>query len=124
MLPSDPRRLYAVIATGVIGPACIIWGVFVAIKGARTRKWRATHGVITASCVEPDWRDRSGYQFYRVVVSYTFSVAGSSLVGHQLCVGDSGGGLSDQDAQRRAQRYAAGTAVEVYYDPLDPSHAV
>ena len=124
MLASDPRRHIGAFVTGIAGLAFTIWSVVAAIKGARTRKWLTGHGIITVSRVEPDWRDRSGFQFYRVLISYTFSAAGSSRVGHQVSIGDGGGGFSAQDAQRRAQRYAAGTTVEIYYDPLDPSHSV
>jgi len=125
MLALESRRLFGVIATGVVGLSCIIWGVREAIKGARARKWRSTNGVITVSRVQPDWQDRWGNQLYRVVISYAFPVAGTSRVGHQVCVGDAGGGgLDAGKAQRRADRYAIGTPVEVYYDPLDPSRTL
>jgi hypothetical protein len=90
VLASDHRRQIGVFVTGIAGLAFTIWSVVAAIKGAGTHKWLTGHGMITVSRVEPDWRDRLGYQFYRVVISYTFSVAGSSRVGHQVSVGDGG----------------------------------
>jgi uncharacterized protein DUF3592 len=120
----EPRTVLAIIVTSGVGLTFIIWSVLEAIKGARTRRWPSAHGVITTSRLEPDYRSRSGTQFYRVVIYYHFSPASTSQVGHRVSIGDHGGGLSIEEAQCRARRYAEGVAVEVHYDPLDPTETV
>jgi len=124
MLALAPRNPVVAIVDGAVGLGLIMWGLSAAIKGARTRKWLCTRGVITVSRLEPSSRDQWGFRYYNVLISYRFSVAGTSREGYQVSVGAPGINLPAQAAQSLVDRYAPGTPVEVYYDPLDPSHTV
>ncbi len=87
---------------------------------AAAATWPSVEGRITAS--EVLTRRDEGELEYRPHVAYAYAVGGRAYAGDRVRFGLTRYGLDP--AKRLCARYAVGNAVQVYYDPTDPSHSV
>lgn len=60
---------------------------------------------------------------HRAAVSYVYEVAGKQWTSSRVFFGDEAF-IAGRGPERRADRYETGGAVQVYYNPEDPSQAV
>ena len=108
---------FAVMAIAVILHA--LWNILTALE---SRKWPAAAGVILSSRVEE--KVDAQYIYTRAVVSYRFNVGGEELVGRRACFGDVNSSTMKFLARRIVDRYRAGQAVTVRYNPTKPQECV
>jgi len=105
--------------------ACLWIGVLIAIgwraawhQARASERWPKTPGMMITGGVEhPAHRSNE----YTLRFRYEFNVGGIRHEGTHINAGDA------MDTRRFAEfseRYAAGKAVTVYYDPADPDHSV
>jgi hypothetical protein len=78
--------------------------------------WPQTSGTVISSTVQVS--ARAGHRDEHPLVYYAYQVAGIVYQGNRIR--RSGNGLP---ATRTVDRYPAGAAVVVYYDPLNPGHS-
>jgi hypothetical protein len=118
-----------VLAEGVV---VLVWGAvmttWVAVKASRasaSTTWPATTGQITASEVQegPSSGRLVPVVRYRAAIVYHYDVDGTQRAGTRVSMDEAPFG-SRSWAEERVERYPVATAVRVWYDPDDPSHAV
>ncbi|NHR07830.1 DUF3592 domain-containing protein [Chromobacterium haemolyticum] len=95
-------------------------------KAQQASAWPSVAGKIVSS--EVDWRharggDSSDRREFRAVVHYEYLVAGSVRHAERLRFPNPGYAGSDQQALEIVQRYPAGQAVQVFYNPQNPEEA-
>lgn len=119
----------------LLGVALAVFGVYFIWYGIEARGWPSVQGQIVATMVRShtlgtvprglpaDQRERA--RTYYPEVTYRWSVGGQTFTGSRYALGESQEDFSERaDAERAAARYPAGQAIEVFYDPADPSSAV
>jgi hypothetical protein len=91
---------------------------------ARANAWPVTQGEIVSSVVERRSSTESGKTrtTYLPVVEFAYTVGGNRLHSRQVKLGLEVSG-AESFAQTIVMRYPAGAAVDVHYDPQDPSNA-
>lgn len=102
-----------------------VQGLSIARRGAATWKWPTVRGRVSMSELEegpPSGRIMPVAR-YRPTITYSYLVNGREWSAHCVFVGDDAY-TSTHVARARVRKYAPGTAVEVRYDPADPSRAV
>ena len=109
-----------------IGAAISIYLWQQSAKAQQAASWPSTAGKIVSS--EVDWRqmrggDSSDRKEYRAIVRYEYLVAGSVHHAQQLRFPNPGYGGGEQQARDIVQRYPAGQAVQVFYNPQNPEEA-
>jgi hypothetical protein len=90
----------------------------------QAQKWPSVRGTIVQSAIE-SYRETSNGRtttMYRPAVEYSYQVHGRELHGAQIKLGMTAGGMQAY-AEKIAARYPVGGAVEVHYDPTNPSTA-
>jgi hypothetical protein len=98
-------------------------------QAAATEAWPTVGGTITASRLDRQSRTqtrqgrRTTHTTYTPVVDYTFDVGGRVLQGSKIYPGSTMS-FDLGTAQDIVNRYQAGAAVTVHYDPADPTRAV
>lgn len=108
------RAAFFVVGLGMVA----IW--FVMRKKAQaTSSWPSTPGRVIASDVFV-YRVQDQTEKETVRVTYDYSVAGTALRGNRISLVGSGSGST----KAKLARYQPGAAVNVYYDPQNPSSAV
>jgi hypothetical protein len=115
---------FAIFAT-CFGLAVLLFFVGGRRYAKKATKWPTARGTIVASAVERfEQRDNNGslQVAYRPAVEYSYAVNGRNYRSSQikLMVQISG---SEAAAAKVVARYPAGGAVDVHYDPADPSTA-
>ena len=91
-------------------------------RGADTKAWPAVEGVVLDSAIAAD-RDE-GRQRFRPVVRYRYEVAGQRYEGSRIQWAAHQGFRKYTRARRMLDRYRAGSAIKVHYDPSRPGLAV
>lgn len=91
---------------------------------ARANAWPVTPGEIVSSIVEQRNSTENGRArtTYIPIVEFAYTVGGNRLNSRQVKLGLEVSG-SESFAQGIVDRYPAGAAVDVHYDPQDPSNA-
>jgi Protein of unknown function (DUF3592) len=86
--------------------------------------WPSVRGKIVDSRVESyqERVDKRWTTLYRPVVEYAYEVHGLTLHGNQIKLMTQVSG-SESMARRMAAKYPADSAVDVHYDPADPTNA-
>jgi hypothetical protein len=97
-----------------------VWHVLTALE---SRSWPTTQGMVRDSALEEDSRSTIN-RAYRARVSYRFTVDGQEFAGDRAYFGDSVTTSWGGPARKIAERYRAGHAVTVHYDPSRPREAV
>jgi hypothetical protein len=84
--------------------------------------WPRTHGTIIGSTTHSEHNGE--YEPRRAVITYEYTVAGTTYRSGRVFFGDDMGLLWDKPRQERLAAYPAGRSVTVAYDPAAPRHAV
>ncbi|WP_091840629.1 DUF3592 domain-containing protein [Bosea lupini] len=115
-----PVMLFA----GLFGGAALLFFVGHRRYLARANAWPVTAGEVVSSTVEQRRSTQNGktHTTYLPVVEFAYIVEGNRLHSRQVKLGLEVSG-SASFAQGIADRYPAGSPVEVHYDPQDPSNA-
>jgi hypothetical protein len=115
-----PVMLFA----GLFGLMALLFFVAYRRYQARANAWPVTQGEIVSSVVEQRSSTENGRtrRIYLPVVEFAYTVGGHRLHSRQVKLGLEVSG-SESFAQGIVDRYPAGAAVEVHYDPQDPSNA-
>jgi hypothetical protein len=115
-----PVMLFA----GLFGCAALLFFVGQRRYQARANTWPVVQGEIVSSVVEQRSATENGKTrtTYLPVVEFAYTADGNRLHSRQVKLGLEVSG-SESFAQGIVARYPAGAAVEVHYDPQDPSNA-
>jgi hypothetical protein len=105
----------------------ILAGLRQSARGRETRGWTRTSGRITSSYVEeiPGPAEDGGTHF-RSVVRYAYEARGRTFESERVSVASSPVSTTADraEAQQVVDRYPAGSAVNVWFDPGDPHRSV
>mgnify|MGYP002651796972 CR=1 FL=1 len=91
-------------------------------RGADTKIWPAVEGVVIESAIAAD--REAGCQRFRPVVRYRYEVDGQRYEGSRIKWAMDQGFRKYTRARRLLDRYRAGAAIKVHYDPSRPGTAV
>jgi hypothetical protein len=125
-IPLVPSHLFLqlAIAFALCAIACglILAGRLTVPREADSKAWPAVDGVVLDSAIAAD-RDE-GRQRFRPVVRYRYEVAGQRYEGSRIQWAAKEGFRKYTRARRMLDRYRAGSAIKVHYDPSRPGMAV
>lgn len=115
----------AVVVTGLLGLLSLGSGIYFKLNPRKAFDWSRTQGAIVSSTVEchagdPSSSGTSQRRLYKAVVEYRYEVEGQeyhNIVGADGPMHVSVSTTSEAGAKAEADRYPAGQAVEVFYDP-------
>jgi hypothetical protein len=91
-------------------------------RGVDSTAWPAVEGIVLDSAIAADRDD--GRQRFRPVVRYRYEVAGQRYEGSRIQWAAKEGFRKYTRARRTLDRYRAGSAIKVHYDPSRPGMAV
>jgi Protein of unknown function (DUF3592) len=103
------------------GATLVVVAVRNFLKGAASRQWPHTQGIVLRSFVLVS-KDSDG-EGYTPQVEYEYSVEGKKYRGMRLRYGQTGS-WNRKQAERIIGPYVAGSSVPVAYAPSDPEQAV
>ncbi len=112
-----------------------VFGVFFIIDGLEARSWPAVEGSVVSTRVltktlmqqQSDFSEsrREARRSYFPEITYRWTVDGRGHTGSRYALGESHPDYKHrEDAREAARRFPPGRAIDVYYDPADPSSAV
>jgi hypothetical protein len=114
MLNINPN-LIILSAFTLVGLATTIWGWLGVSKNKRLRSWPAVDGVITECRPESEHNDLLPH------IEYGYTVGDHN---YNVTLQYPRGLTPDEEFKAQClKKYPKGTAVQVHYDPADPSHA-
>ena len=116
--------LQFIIAFVLCAIACglILAGRLTLRRGADSKAWPAVEGVVLDSAIASD-RD-GGRQRFRPVIRYRYEVEGQRYEGSRIQSAVKQGFRKYTRARRVLDRYRAGSAIKVHYNPSRPGMAV
>ncbi len=124
----EQHHVVGVLATGTLGLFCLASGIWNRLNPRQLAPWIATKGTIVSSDVESyTEHDSSSSRSvrYSAVIEFSYTVDGQEYHGTKgatdLVKVTVGSGKASADAE--TARYPVGMAVDVYYDPENPSKA-
>jgi hypothetical protein len=103
-------------------------GIFLLLvlrKFRESKHWPSTTGTIIHSSVESGFTNvgGGGALVVRPNVTYEYEVAGQKFTSSRLAIIEINT-ANEESAREKADKYAPGQRVQVYYDPHKPSFAV
>ena len=104
----------------------VYWGKPTLEKAQASKNWPTVSGVVKSSEVTVD-HTRSGKKnktMYSPEIAFAYEVDGRSYVSSKIGVSSNWSSSDSSSAYQITSKYPAGEAVEVAYDPADPSYAV
>jgi hypothetical protein len=109
------------LAMAGIGAVLLVFGLYMAVQGERSRNWPTAPGIVTESYMQSnrsltDRRQRSS----SARITYRYPVNGTFYTNDVISYGK---GLFDNE-YTQVRVYAQGSRVEVRYDPGNPARAV
>jgi hypothetical protein len=126
--------LFANVCGGIFVLALLGLGAYLIFFSLRSKKkaedsqgWPSTNGTIVSAEVKRSVnRDEDGHESYAYypAVEYTYQCAGQTFTGKRLSFGGLVAQKNPAAVQTALQKYPAGGAVTVYYNPDNPSEAV
>ena len=121
---SGKVKLFLLVIAGV-GLLITAGGGYFVSRSWQARAWPTVEGQVTKSEVKRESAigDTDEEVQYRAVVKYSFKVDGRSYAGERIAFG-LGTSNRSSDAKKIVNRYPAGRAIEIHYNPTDPSDAV
>lgn len=115
---------FGILALYVIVIAAILWrSRRLRREVATMRSWPSVAGRVVESRIDETSSVKGGTTYFPMVV-YDYTVEGRALRGTRMYAGDVVGHSVRRRAERRLAALAAAAAVQVYYDPADPTVAV
>ncbi len=122
-IPPSPGALYFFFGMfSLFGLVFAAVGVNTWMKAEASKRWLPADGQVVSSDVDRHHSSKGGTT-YRASVAYDYEYEGRTYKGSRIGIMSSRS--SDRGAaQRAADRYAAGTKVQVYVNPADPYEAV
>ncbi|WP_395749885.1 DUF3592 domain-containing protein [Prosthecobacter sp.] len=119
-----------VVVAGLLGLFCLAAGIWNRLHPRKAFPWSRTTGIIVSSTVEAckesvTSSNSSMRTFYKPVIEFSYKVEGQEYhnivgAGSPVTVSISGG---QSFAEAEAAKYPEGTAVEVCYDPKNPTQS-
>lgn len=91
-------------------------------RAAASVAWPTADGRINRAEIER-FKER-GKTLYSADVAYEYAIDGRTYQGDRVWFGDAGRSSDQRVWQRAVERYPAGKAVKVHYDPADPGESV
>nr|WP_295884805.1 DUF3592 domain-containing protein [uncultured Devosia sp.] len=129
MAPDSPQAWGAAFCA-VLAAAMAAFGYGLRQKGAESRKWPSTKGVVLASDVVQVQVGRQ-YRWWllnrkliRDRTTYSYAVGGVTYRSDRVRLGGQAYASFSALARRAALRFEPGVPVDVYYNPLSPTEAV
>jgi hypothetical protein len=121
----DPWLIYdAIVVLYVVVIAAIVWRQRrLRREVAATRSWPATASRVTETRMDEIVASKGGTTYIPRVV-YEYTVDGRTHRSQQPYLGGDVGFSFRRNADRRLKALADAAAVQVFYDPADPSRAV
>jgi hypothetical protein len=111
---------------GILFGGLAIWALILFIRAFKkikdSKSWPKTMGLITHSSVESGVGSGSVFVFSPKVI-YEYEVGGKRYTSSHLAIIEHNTASEDL-AREKAEKYAPGQHVEVYYDPEKPTFAV
>lgn len=104
------------------GIAALLWGAIATGQAFDSLSWPTAEGVITSDQVT-EGTDSDNTTMYSAEVIYSYQVNGQTFTGSKVSFGDYSSS-SPSDAEEVVNRYPAGKAVKVHYNPQDYRQAV
>ena len=106
----------------------IVAGLRLSRLARETRSFTRTEGRVSAAYVEeiPGPSEEGGPRF-RPVIRYGFEARGRTYDSDQISIDATPAGAASPDAQearRWVERFPAGSAVDVWFDPADPTRSI
>ncbi len=131
---SDRAPEVVTVALALAGMALVVGLLAFALQRqqAAARRWLGTQGEVIHSRLERFWAidpgDDAGATWRRLLMradlEYAYTVAGVNYRGNRLALGGTFYASRAALVRGAARRYRAGEAVQVFYNPDDPSEAV
>jgi hypothetical protein len=90
---------------------------------AAARTWSSAASRVVETRIDETVATKGGTTYYPCVV-YDYTAGGRALRGQRTHLGEVVGFSFRRKAERRLKQLADAAAVQVYYDPADPTHAV
>ncbi|HEY6073142.1 MAG TPA: DUF3592 domain-containing protein [Anaerolineales bacterium] len=119
-------RVEVIVIVGLLVLALLLLNaIFLAViyfmrrKMREVSEWPYTQGRVTESALESRSGEEGSTDYPRV--RYSYQMLGRAYQGSQIATGPEVGGSG---ARRVIERYPAGAAVRVYYNPQNPEEAV
>jgi hypothetical protein len=111
----------AAIAAGVFAVCRQVW---LGHQAGQSRYWPWATGKVVRSDVASDVLRRAGRGIvYAARIEYEYVVGSKTLRGSTIALGGTFDTSARSRAEARCAKYPAGSAVNVYYDPRDPTRA-
>jgi hypothetical protein len=111
---------------GLLGVIFLVIGLVNRKKAQTAKGWPTTQGTIVSTEIREhsdiDTEDGSTTINYEPVVQYSYNVMGVSYTGTKIGYGANR--FDRGTAQKKLDRYQAGTMVTVHHNPDDPRNAV
>ena len=104
-----------------IGVVLLVFGLYMAVQGERSRNWPTAPGIITESEVQSS-RSLTGRRrrFRSVHITYRYPVNGTFYTNDVISYGKD----FFENEYTQVRLYSQGSRVEVRYDPGNPARAV
>lgn len=122
-LPNPDRAPFVLAATG-FGLATLLFFFAARRNSKKAATWPSVRGSIVSSGIESYQKREDGRTttYYTAAVEYAYQVHGIDYRSRQINLGMTTAG-SQSGAEKVAARYPQGTAVDVHYEPDNPSNA-
>jgi hypothetical protein len=120
----DYRTLQIVLLCAVlIGPAMVGYGLYADRRDRPSLQWPTAVGVVT-QCRAINHNGNGKYSYYNVAINYTYVVDGRPYVGTRVALWNSDWQSGGKPTLAFVAAHPAGSAVDVFYDPLERGNAV
>lgn len=107
----------------LLGAALFLGVAWLFVLARGSLHWAATQGLVTSSKVDSTFESTGSYRkSHRLVLTYQYTVDGTTLTGHRIQFGDAfwSSTRSPEMAERLRRKYSGGQEVTVHYDPARP----
>ena len=112
-----------IVFVGLVGLALFLVGLRQVRKSRDARDWPRSAGtIISAAIRSTQSADPESASLY-LALEYRFQVAGQNFMGQKICPVEQLY-TSTKQAQAALATYPAGSQVEVFYDPQNPSNCI
>jgi hypothetical protein len=108
----------------LLGIGFTTWSVQLVTEAHGVKAWPTTLGVVTRSDIDVVAEPTDvATPAYSARVEYSYAIGSRSFSGQRITFADHSSS-SRTEMTKRVQRYPVGSAVTVYYDPVNPARAM